>query len=109
VLSRARTVADGRRLRLEIGSPATVLGDPDRLTQVLWNLVENALRYTPRCKTIALRLDRVGSEAVPVVADEGIGIEPEHLPYIFERFYRVDKARSRQSGGTGLGLAIAQY
>jgi signal transduction histidine kinase len=109
VVTRARTVADGRQLRLAGRAPATVRGDYDRLTQVLWNLVENALRYTPRGKAIELSLQRVGRKAVLVVADEGVGIAPEHLPHIFERFYRVDKARSRQSGGSGLGLAIVDY
>jgi heavy metal sensor kinase len=109
VVTRARTVADGRQLRLAGRAPATVRGDYDRLTQVLWNLVENALRYTPRGKAIELSLERVEREAVLAVADEGVGIAPEHLPHVFERFYRVDKARSRQSGGSGLGLAIVDY
>jgi two-component system, OmpR family, sensor kinase len=109
VVARARLVADGRRLRVSARHPAAVLGDADRLTQVLWNLVENAIRYTPRGKAIELRLERAAGQAVLAVADEGVGIEPEHLPHIFERFYRVDKARSRHTGGSGLGLAIVEY
>jgi signal transduction histidine kinase len=85
-----------------------VEADPDRLKQVVLNLVDNALRYTPAGGTVTLDLRRQGDEAVLTVRDTGVGIAPEHRDRIFERFYRVDQPRSRQSGGTGLGLAIAR-
>lgn len=96
------------RLQLGRNDPAVVSGDQERLTQLIWNLVENALRYTPSGGTVSLALRREGRIAEVTVGDTGIGIPAEHLPYIFERFYRVDRARSRRKGGTGLGLAIAK-
>jgi two-component system, OmpR family, sensor kinase len=85
-----------------------VMGDGDRLKQLLLNLVSNALKYTPEGGRVTLGLARVNGWARLVVSDTGLGIPPDELPYIFERFYRVDKARSRAQGGSGLGLAIAQ-
>jgi len=106
---KARHADDGRHeIRLSRVEPLTVLGDRTRLDQVVWNLVENALRYTPAGGGIELDLVRQGNEAVLLVSDTGVGIPEEHLPRIFERFYRVDKARSRSNGGTGLGLAIVK-
>ncbi len=84
-------------------------GDPDRLSQVLTNLVSNALRYTPSGGRITLRADALPAEIRLTVQDTGAGIPPEDLPYIFDRFWRGDRARSRQPGaGSGLGLAIAR-
>lgn len=85
----------------------TVLGEGDRLDQVVTNLVENAVKYTDRGK-VEVSLMREGDFALLRVADTGIGIPEEALPHLFERFYRVDKARSRKTGGTGLGLAIVE-
>ena len=85
-----------------------VAGDADRLAQVLDNLLDNAIRFTPDRSAVTIRLERVGEWAQCTVHDEGPGIPTEHLPFIFERFYRVDAARSRASGGAGLGLAIAR-
>ena len=79
-----------------------------RLKRMLANLIDNAIRYTPEDGTITLSLFRDDGWACLEVADNGIGIAPEHLPHIFDRFYRVDKARSRSKGGTGLGLAIVK-
>ena len=87
---------------------AIVMGDRDRLKQLLLNLVSNALKYTPEGGRVTLGLARVNNWARLVVADTGIGIPADELPYVFERFYRVDKARSRMQGGAGLGLSIAQ-
>lgn len=103
------TRADGtREIVLEASDPIVVHGDPERLRQLIWNLVENAVRYTPAGGTITLALRRHGPVAELTVTDTGIGIPPEHLPHIFERFYRVDTSRSRALGGTGLGLSIVR-
>ena len=86
-----------------------ILGDEDRLKQLLLNLVDNALKYTPPGGTVRLSLSKDKGWAQLVVSDTGIGIPPEDLPHIFERFYRVDKSRARAQGGSGLGLAIAKW
>jgi signal transduction histidine kinase len=98
------------RVRLNLGEfePVEIDGDQDRLKQLLLNLVDNALRHTPDGGTVTLDLTRTDREAIIRVRDTGAGIAPEHLPHIFERFYRIDSARSREAGGTGLGLAISQ-
>ncbi len=87
-----------------------VMGDPDRLKQLMWNLIGNAIKYTPAGGQITLSLSQKDGWACIEVADTGVGIPPQDLPYIFERFYRVDKARTRhQQGGSGLGLSIARW
>lgn len=84
--------------------------DRDRLQQIILNLVSNAVNYTPNNGEVTITLRSTDDKYVEmIIADTGIGIPPEHLPRIFERFYRVDKARSRESGGTGLGLAIVKH
>jgi len=85
-----------------------VIGDPNRTAQVLDNLLNNALRYAPQDSKIVISLENAGGQIQCSVSDSGPGISREHLPLIFERFYRVDKSRNRESGGTGLGLAIAR-
>jgi two-component system phosphate regulon sensor histidine kinase PhoR len=85
------------------------LGDKDRLKQALGNLIDNAIKYSPEGASTTIRLAEAEGRISIVVADAGPGIEPEHLPRIFERFYRVDRARSREVGGTGLGLAIVKH
>ncbi len=82
--------------------------DSDRFAQVLGNLVDNAIRHTPRGGRITLSAAGVGSGVRFTVADTGEGIAPEHLPHVFERFYRVDVARDRRHGGSGIGLAIVR-
>ena len=91
------------------GAPdALVMADPDAMNQVFGNLIENALKYGPAGKRIRVGARLLESEVEFTVQDFGPGIAFEHLGRIFERFYRIDKARSRDSGGTGLGLAIVQ-
>jgi signal transduction histidine kinase len=86
-----------------------VLADPSRITQVLLNLLGNALQYTSSGGHVTVKVWREGREAIVAVQDDGIGLSPDHLPYVFERFYRVDKSRSRAGGGSGIGLTIAKY
>lgn len=85
-----------------------VLGDRDRLVQIFLNLLENAIRYTPAGGTVAVRSHMDGSCMIASVLDTGAGIAAEHLPYIFDRFYRADRSRSRAAGGSGLGLSIVR-
>lgn len=92
---------------LSVGCVA--LGDVDRLQQVLINLVSNALQFTPADGSIVLSAERVGNRIVFAVQDSGVGIPAADVGRVFERFYRVDKTRSRRSGGTGLGLAIVKH
>jgi two-component system, OmpR family, phosphate regulon sensor histidine kinase PhoR len=94
--------------RAERGAP-TVVSDPDRLRRILENLVENAVKYTPAGGRIDITTGPAAEGAELVVADDGPGIPAAHLERIFERFYRVDKARSREMGGTGLGLSIVRH
>jgi signal transduction histidine kinase len=100
----------GLSLRSEVPEE-TVLAfvDLDRLRQVFHNLVENALRYTPSGGSVVLRLEVAPGEARMKVIDTGIGIPAEDVPYVFERFFRSDRARRAYSGGSGLGLSIARW
>jgi two-component system phosphate regulon sensor histidine kinase PhoR len=93
--------------KAEPGLPL-VNGDPDRLAQVLANLVRNAINYTPDGGIISVTTARSGDDVALTVADTGIGMPPEDLDRVFERFYRGDESRSRESGGSGLGLAIVR-
>jgi signal transduction histidine kinase len=85
-----------------------ILADPDRLSQVIDNLLDNAIRHSPENSIITVTITEANDGVECSVTDQGIGIPAEHLPFIFERFYRVDKSRNRKDGGTGLGLAIAR-
>ena len=103
--------ADARGVRIEtILEPdaSPVSGDPERLQQVLWNLLSNAVKFTSRGGKVQVRLARVNSHVELSVADTGIGIPPEFLPHVFERFRQADASTARERGGLGLGLAIAR-
>jgi two-component system, OmpR family, phosphate regulon sensor histidine kinase PhoR len=109
--SDAKGLSQGQHtVALELGDAATVSGGRDELASAFGNLVSNAIRYTPAGGTITLswRVDDNGT-GVFAVTDTGIGIAPEHLPRLTERFYRIDRSRSRATGGTGLGLAIVKH
>jgi len=105
----ARHLSHGQILQLDPFEPAQVEGDEDRLKQLLLILLDNALKYTPSGGHVTLGLRRQGTDVDILVRDTGIGIAPEDVPHVFERFYRADPARSRDPGGTGLGLPIAQW
>jgi signal transduction histidine kinase len=95
---------------VDVGEGAEQLrADPDGFRQILGNLFDNALRFTPKGGTIRCETIAEDNGVTVAVSDTGIGIPSEHLPRIFERFYRVDPGRSRDEGGTGLGLAIVKH
>jgi signal transduction histidine kinase len=102
----ARAARNGVLLELRL-APSGVWGDPDRLTQVALNLLDNAVRHTPRGGRVTLGTETRGAAARLVVADEGTGVPTELVPVLFQRFSRGDPARGREDGGAGLGLAIA--
>ncbi|MBM7660576.1 two-component system phosphate regulon sensor histidine kinase PhoR [Bacillus mesophilus] len=103
--------AEDKQISLEFGSnhPVLIKGDLNRLKQIFINLISNAITYTPAEGKVSVSIEETQSEIHVKVADTGIGITESELPRIFERFYRVDKARTRNSGGTGLGLAIVKH
>jgi len=110
VVDRLQQVAPDHHVRLGHADPVIVLGNRDRLHQLVTNLIENGIRYTPTGGhvTVHVRIADVSAARLEVI-DDGIGIAPEHLPRVFDRFYRVDPARARTTGGTGLGLAIVKH
>jgi signal transduction histidine kinase len=112
VVRRTTPLANSQGIQLSLhasdGHDDVVDGDPDRLQQVLLILIDNAIKHTPSGGKVEVSVRRHGQQAEVEVADTGSGIAPEHLPRIFDRFYRADKARDREQGGTGLGLAIAK-
>jgi two-component system phosphate regulon sensor histidine kinase PhoR len=100
----------GRHLHsLDVTGPVQLKGSRDELRSAFSNLVSNAVRYTPAGGTIKLRWELRSGHPVFSVQDSGIGIEAQHIPRLTERFYRVDRSRSRETGGTGLGLAIVKH
>ncbi|MGZ6131880.1 MAG: sensor histidine kinase [Myxococcaceae bacterium] len=103
--------AAGKRLSMHLRIPTdlTARADAKALEQVLLNLLDNAIKYTPEGGVVELVGERVGDRAHLSVRDTGLGIEARHLPRLFERFYRVDRGRSREMGGTGLGLSIVRH
>ena len=104
VLAQEKAIA----LRTTTEDRVYVEGDRTRLQQVVANLIDNAIKYTQECGTVEASVHRESGKAVLQVSDNGAGIPAEAVPHVFERFYRVDKARSRASGGAGLGLSIAK-
>jgi signal transduction histidine kinase len=106
-LRTASSLANGQSLQLETQAEATVLGDREQLTQVVVILLDNAIRYTPTSGAITVTVGRNANRGFARIRDTGPGIAREHLPHLFDRFYRAESLRQRQTGGTGLGLAIA--
>ena len=108
--SEAQGLSQGRhRISLEIANESGVFGAEGELRSALGNLISNAVRYTPQGGEIVVRWDMVNGEGRFSVKDSGIGIEAEHSPRLTERFYRIDRSRSRETGGTGLGLSIVKH
>jgi heavy metal sensor kinase len=112
VSTQAQTLSDAKQLHWSVAIPDAAIwvrGDANALRRLLLILVDNAVKYTPPAGSISLALQRNGSHAEIRVRNNGIGISADDLPHIFDRFYRADKARSRELGGTGLGLSIGRW
>ena len=109
----ANKLATEKKLALhlhhDVDKEIWIKGDDLRLRQLFWNLISNAIRYTPEQGEVSINLHCNRDSAEVTIRDTGIGIEKEHIEHIFERFYRTDAARNRTDGGTGLGLAIAKW
>ncbi len=103
--------ADAKRIAVTVDCPDELYAEinPPLLEQAVVNLLDNAIKYSPEDTGVAVSADQTERETVITVGDQGVGISREHLPRLFERFYRVDKARSRDLGGTGLGLSIVKH
>jgi heavy metal sensor kinase len=110
VFEHAHPFARKKNLALSFGeiNPVTIIGDVGLLKRLLTNLIANAIQYTPSGGKLTFALRKKSNQAVLSIADTGIGIPKNALPYIFDRFYRVEQSRSHETGGSGLGLAIAQ-
>jgi len=107
-----RPAADAKSIRIQKVMDTgivSVAGDPSRLQQVVWNLLSNAIKFTPRGGRVQVRLERVNSHVEIVVADNGVGIKPEFLPHVFDRFRQADMSTTRHHGGLGLGLSIVRH
>jgi len=110
-VARCEPLAREKQTQLRASCPEDLSAriQPGLIEQALVNLVDNAIKYSPPGKTVRIEARRLPKETVIAVADEGFGIDAKHLPRLFERFYRVDRGRSREVGGTGLGLAIVKH
>jgi PAS domain S-box-containing protein len=107
-----RPSVEAKNLRMQIVLEPWVgpfNGDQERLKQVVWNLLSNAIKFTPQGGLIEVRLERLESKALLIVSDTGQGIDPEYLPYVFDRFSQMDSSSRRRQGGLGLGLAIVKH
>jgi len=111
VCKHAEIIASEKNIKIVIAylEPVQVYGDPVRLRQMIWNVVVNGIKYTQHGGEVKISVRGKGDGVLIIIQDDGIGISEEDLPLIFNRFYRVDKARSRQEGGTGLGLSICKF
>jgi len=106
----ALALSAGRhRVALDVESEDWLAGSEHELRSAFSNMLSNAIRYTPEGGEVAIAWKRQGDQAAFAVRDSGIGIQPQHIPRLTERFYRVDRSRSRETGGTGLGLAIVKH
>ncbi|OYD97839.1 hybrid sensor histidine kinase/response regulator [Nostoc sp. 'Peltigera membranacea cyanobiont' 210A] len=106
-----RLAAEAKSIRIQSvldGSKNPISGDADRLQQVVWNLLSNAIKFTPKGGKLQIRLERINSHVEITVSDTGVGISPDFLPYVFDRFRQHDSTTTRSYGGLGLGLAIAR-
>lgn len=111
IISSIEAIAEEKEISMRVDvqtNDTTAVVDPNRMKQVFINLLSNAIRYTPNQGIVHVHFIKEKDYLKIIVEDTGIGIEPEHLPHLFDRFYRIDDARTRDSGGTGLGLAIAK-
>ena len=111
-VSTIQPAAEAKNVRVQTTidpNVGTVSGDPDRLQQVVWNLVSNAVKFTPKGGRIQVRLERVNSHVEITVSDTGVGISSEFLPYVFDRFCQAEGGTTRKTGGLGLGLAIVRH
>jgi len=111
-LDTVRPAAAARGIRIESlldGAAGPIAGDPSRLTQVMWNLLSNAIKFTERGGKVQVLLERVNSHIEISVADTGVGIRPEFVPYVFDRFRQADASTTRRHGGLGLGLSIVKH
>ena len=110
-VERCQPLAQHKRMRVESVCPPDLIAPihANLLEQAVANLIDNAIKYSKEDKTIRVEAKRAANEVTIAVADEGYGIEARHLPRLFERFYVVDRGRSREVGGTGLGLAIVKH
>jgi len=101
--------AKGVAIQVQLEKGVTVIGDRDRIQQVVWNLVSNAIKFTPPDGTITVRVARKARGAEISVSDTGIGIAAQDLPYVFHRFWQAQTGASREYGGLGIGLALARH
>ena len=111
-VSTVQPAADAKGVRIEIvidPRAGLVSGDPARLQQVVWNLLTNAVKFTPKGGRVQVRLERVHSHVEVVVSDTGVGIAPEFLPHVFDQFSQADTGLTRRTGGLGLGLSIVRH
>src|SRR5262249_9226006 len=107
---RPASEAKGIQVDVSLGSiSGTISGDADRLQQVVWNLLANAVKFTPKSGRIGVQLVETSGHAAIRISDTGIGIEPEFLPHVFDKFRQADTSRTRPHGGLGLGLAIVRH